>query len=217
MTTRVLIADDHQILREGLRSLLDKEPDIEVIGEASNGRGAVALARELKPDVVVMDVAMSDMGGIEATRQLTAKTPGVKVIALSMHSDRRFVAGMLGAGALGYLLKDSAFDELAHSIRTVITNEIYLSPGITGIVVQDYMNRLSDNASEDEPDLTPREREVLQLLAEGNTTTTIAQVLQISAKTVETHRKQIKDKLHLNSVAELTKYALRMGLTTLDG
>lgn len=217
MTTRVLIADDHQILREGLRSLLDKEPDIEVIGEASNGRGAVALARELEPDVVVMDVAMSDMGGIEATRQLTAKTPGVKVIALSMHSDRRFVAGMLGAGALGYLLKDSAFDELAHSIRTVITNEIYLSPGITGTVVQDYMNRLSDNASEDEPDLTPREREVLQLLAEGNTTTTIAQVLQISAKTVETHRKQIKDKLHLNSVAELTKYALRMGLTTLDG
>lgn len=217
MTTRVLIADDHQILREGLRSLLDKEPDIEVIGEASNGRGALALARELEPDVVVMDVAMSDMGGIEATRQLTAKTPGVKVIALSMHSDRRFVAGMLGAGALGYLLKDSAFDELAHSIRTVITNEIYLSPGITGIVVQDYMNRLSDNASEDEPDLTPREREVLQLLAEGNTTTKIAQVLEISAKTVETHRKQIKDKLHLNSVAELTKYALRMGLTTLDG
>lgn len=217
MTTRVLIADDHQILREGLRSLLDKESDIEVIGEASNGRGAVALARELQPDVVVMDVGMSDMGGIEATRQLTAKTPGVKVIALSMHSDRRFVAGMLGAGALGYLLKDSAFDELAHSIRTVITNEIYLSPGITGIVVQDYMNRLSDNASEDEPGLTPREREVLQLLAEGNTTTKIAQVLEISAKTVETHRKQIKDKLHLNSVAELTKYALRMGLTTLDG
>ena len=217
MITRVLIADDHQILREGLRSLLDKEPDIEVIGEARNGRGAVALARELQPDVVVMDVAMSDMGGIEATRQLTAKTPGVKVIALSMHSDRRFVVGMLGAGAFGYLLKDSAFDELAHSIRTVITNEIYLSPGITGIVVQDYMNRLSDNASEDEPDLTPREREVLQLLAEGNTTTKIAQVLEISAKTVETHRKQIKDKLHLNSVAELTKYALRMGLTTLDG
>ena len=217
MTTRVLIADDHQILREGLKSLLEKEPDIEVIGEASNGRGAVALARELEPDVAIMDVAMSDMGGIEATRQITAKTPGVKVIALSMHSDRRFVAGMLGAGASGYLLKDSAFDELAHAIRTVIANEIYLSPGINGIVVQDYMNRLSENASEHEPVLTPREREVLQLLAEGNTTTRIAEVLQISAKTVETHRKQIKDKLHLNSVAELTKYALRMGLTTLDG
>lgn len=217
MTTHVLIADDHQILREGLKSLLDKEPDIEVIGEASNGRGAVALAGELKPDVVIMDVAMSDMGGIEATRRITAKTPGVKVIALSMHSDRRFVAGMLGAGALGYLLKDSAFDELARSIRAVIANEIYLSPGITGIVVQDYMNRLSDNVSEDEPVLTPREREVLQLLAEGNTTTKISQVLGISAKTVETHRKQVKNKLHLNSIAELTKYALRTGLTTLDG
>lgn len=217
MTTHVLIADDHQILREGLKSLLDKEPDIEVIGEASNGRGAVALAGELKPDVVIMDVAMSDMGGIEATRRITAKTPGVKVIALSMHSDRRFVAGMLGAGALGYLLKDSAFDELARSIRAVITNEIYLSPGITGIVVQDYMNRLSDSVSEDEPVLTPREREVLQLLAEGNTTTKISQVLGISAKTVETHRKQVKNKLHLNSIAELTKYALRTGLTTLDG
>lgn len=217
MTTHVLIADDHQILREGLKSLLDKEPDIEVIGEASNGRGAVALAGELKPDVVIMDVAMSDMGGIEATRRITAKTPGVKVIALSMHSDRRFVAGMLGAGALGYLLKDSAFDELARSIRAVIANEIYLSPGITGIVVQDYMNRLSDNVSEDEPVLTPREREVLQLLAEGNTTTKISQVLGISAKTVETHRKQVKNKLHLKSIAELTKYALRTGLTTLDG
>lgn len=216
MATRVLIADDHQILREGLRSLLQNEPDIEVIGEADNGHNAVSLSKELRPDVVIMDVAMPDLGGVAATRQILAEAPDVKVVALSMHSDRRFVAGMLGAGAAGYLLKDAAFEELALSIRSVVADQVYLSPGVAGVVVEDYIGHLSPTEAGDARALTPREREVLQLLAEGKTTADIAGLLQISTKTVETHRRQIMDKLELRSVAELTKYAVRKGLTALD-
>ena len=216
MATSVLIADDHKILREGLRTLLQNERDIEVVGEAENGRNAVHLAKELQPDVVIMDITMPGLSGVEATRQIMAEAPGIRVVALSMHADRRFVAGVLAAGASGYLLKDSAFEELTLSIRTVMGNQVYLSPGITGVVIKDYMRRLSGTESGNTPILTPRETEVLQLLAEGRHTADIANLLQISVKTVETHRKQIMDKLDLHSVAELTKYAVREGLTSLD-
>ena len=213
MTTRVLLADDHKILRQGLQTLLQNEPDIEVVGQADNGRGAIELAKELRPDVVIMDVAMPDVGGIGATRELVNAVPTAKVVALSMHSDRRFVTGMLSAGASGYLLKDSAFEELALSIRAVMRGELYLSAGITGVVVDELVGpRLAT-----EPLLSTRETEVLQLLAAGKSTADMARELGVSVKTIETHRRQIMHKLGLHSVAELTKYAVREGLTSLDG
>lgn len=210
MSIRVLLADDHKIVREGLRSLLEKQHGIEVIAEAENGRTAVRLARKLSPDVVVMDIAMPDLNGIGATFQIIAESPGVKVIALSMHSDRRFVARMFKAGASGYLLKDCAFEELDRAINAVVANQIYLSPGIAGVVVEDFVSHLPDT------DLTPRECEVLQLLAEGNGTKQIASRLHVSVKTIEAHRRQIMEKLGIHSIAELTKYAIREGLTSLE-
>jgi len=216
VTTRILLADDHQILRDGLRALLERESDFDVVGEAENGREAVRLVRELKPDVVVMDIAMPDLNGIEAARQITSEFPKVKVVALSMHKDRRFVKGMLEAGALGYVLKASAFEEVAEAIRKVLTGRIYTSPKISDIVMEDYVRQLSKSEPQTESSLTPREREVLQLLAEGNSSKEIAAALSVSANTVDTHRHRIMEKLGLHSVAELTKYALRTGLTSLE-
>ncbi|MCD6302422.1 MAG: response regulator transcription factor [Anaerolineae bacterium] len=216
MITKIILADDHKIMREGLRTLLEKEPGIEVIGEAKTGREAVRLARELLPDVVIIDIGMPDLNGIEATRQILAKFPSIKVIALSMHSDKRFVTGMLSAGASGYLLKDCAFEELAYAIRTVAANQIYLSAGITGTVIKDYVRHLSPKDLSPQPILTDREREVLQLIAEGQTTNQIASSLYVSVKTVETHRQHIMKKLDINSIAELTKYAIREGMTSLE-
>jgi DNA-binding NarL/FixJ family response regulator len=213
MSVKILLADDHKIMREGLRSLIEKKPDMEVVAEAENGRMTVQLARRLRPDVVIMDVAMPDMNGMEATHRIIDGSSGVKVIALSVHSDRRFVAGMLSAGASGYLLKDCAFEELEHAIQAVILNRIYLGNGIANIVVGDYVTHLRKSDSPAFSVLTAREREVLQLLAEGKTTKQIASCLSVSIKTVETHRRQIMDKLNLDSIAELTKYAIREGLT----
>jgi two-component system, NarL family, response regulator NreC len=215
MPTRILIADDHKIFREGLRTLLQNRGDIEVIGEADNGRSVVGLAAELRPDIVIMDVAMPDLNGIEATRQIMGARSPAKVLALSMHSDSRFVTRMLQAGAQGYLLKDCAFEELALAIDTIVGDGVYLSPGVTGVVVRDYVQHLAEGDGGIAA-LSPREREVLQLVAEGLTTKDIAGKLHISVKTVETHRKQIMDKLEIRSVAELTKYAVREGLTSLD-
>jgi two-component system response regulator NreC len=216
MSIRILLADDHKIIREGLRSLLEKEPDLEVVAEAGNGAKTVKLARKLKPEIVIMDITMPDLNGIEATRQIIGELPNIKVIALSMHSDRRFVVGMLKAGASGYLLKDCAFDELIHTVHTVVSNRIYLSPGITDIVVNDYLRQISTTNSSVTSVLTAREREVLQLLAEGKTTKQIADHLYLSVKTIETHRRQIMFKLDIHSIAELTKYAIREGLTSLE-
>lgn len=216
MSTRIILADDHGIMREGLRALLEKKPGIEVIAEAENGRTTVELSRELKPDVVIIDIAMPDLNGIEATRQIVAESPGVKVIALSMHSDRKFVREMLSAGASGYMLKDSAFEELDKAISTVNDNQTYLSPGIADTVVKDYLGKIVTDNSAASIALTNREREVLQLFAEGKTTKQIASLLFLSIKTIETHRKQIMGKLGLNGIAELTKYAIREGLTSLE-
>jgi DNA-binding NarL/FixJ family response regulator len=217
MAVRILLADDHKIVRDGLRSLLEKQQGMEVVGEAENGRRALELAQQKKPDVVIMDVSMPDLNGIEATRQMLADQPRVRVIALSMHSDRRLVAGMLQAGASGFLLKYCAFDELARAINTVMSNQPYLSPRIAGTVIQDYVRRITPSESPtSDALLTTREREVLQLLAEGWSTKKIGSHLHVSVKTVETHRRQMMDKLGLHTIAEITKYAIREGLTSLE-
>jgi two-component system response regulator NreC len=216
MNIRVLLADDHKIVRQGIRGLIETQADMEVIAEAEDGRTTVKLAQEMSPNIVIMDVAMPRLNGIEATRQITKNNHAVKVLALSMYADRRFVAGMLSAGASGYLLKDCAFEELVEAIRSVAKNRIYLSPQIASVVVKDYVNRLDQSQSSVFSILTDREREVLQLLAEGKTTKEIAGKLSVSFKTIETHRKQIMDKLNVNSIAELTKYAVREGITTLE-
>ena len=213
--TRVLLADDHKILRQGLRTLLEQEKDIQIVGEADNGRSSVKLTGELAPDVVIMDVAMPDLNGIDATRRITEADPRTRVLALSMHSDGRYVKGMLQAGARGYILKDCAAEELTHAIRTVMAGQVYVSPGVTGTIVNDYVRQLT--AADEPAILTRREREVLQLLAEGGSTANIAAGLNLSVKTIETHRKRIMDKLDLRSIAELTKYAIREGITTVDG
>jgi DNA-binding NarL/FixJ family response regulator len=196
MSLRILLADDHEIVREGLRSLLEKQPDMEVIAEAENGRTTVALSRKFKPDVVIMDITMPDLNGIEATRQIVTESPRVKVLALSMHSTRKLVTEMLNAGASGYLLKHSAFEELGRALHTVMDNQIYLSPKIANIVVDDYRFARAKTPSALST-LTNREREVLQLLAEGKSTKRIASSLHVSISTVESHRKQIMDRLGL--------------------
>ena len=218
MNIRILLADDHRILREGLRSLLAQQPDITVVGEASNGEAAVALVRELRPDLVIMDVVMPGMGGISATRQIRAECPDTRVIALSMHSDLRFVSEMVRAGALGYLVKDSTFEELHEAVRSVIANRPYLSTVITGTLVEDFFRQT--NALEGPPvsplqSLTGREQQILGLLADGKRVKEIARLLNISVKTVESHRQSIMDKLEIHTTMGLTQYALRKGLTSI--
>ena len=216
MSVKILLADDHQIIREGLRSLIEKQPGMEVVAQVENGRTAIKLTRKIKPDVIVMDINMPDMNGIDATRQIVAEFPGIKIIAFSMHSDHQFVAGALKAGVSGYLLKDSAFEELARAIRTVVANQTYLSPKIAVDVVKDYVEKLVDDRTGAPSILTNREREVIQLYAEGHATKQIAERLYVSIKTVETHRRNIMKKLDIRSIADLTKFAIREGLTSLD-
>jgi DNA-binding NarL/FixJ family response regulator len=216
MSIRVLLSDDHRIVREGLRTLLEKEPDIDVVAEAEDGRSTVEFARKLRPQVVVMDITMPGLNGIEATRQIINEVPGVKVLALSIHSDQRFVVGMLRAGATGYLIKDCASEELVSAIRSMLHNQTYLSPRIADIVRRECLRQGPKADTSVFSILTAREREVLQLIAEGKTTKCIASCLEVSVKTIETHRQHIMAKLNLYSLAELTKYAIREGLTSLE-
>lgn len=216
MSIRVLIVDDHKIMREGLRSLLEKQPDIEVVAEAESAQQALKLVVEMMPDIVIVDVVMPSLNGIEATRRILAKAPNVKVIALSMYSDKRFVMEMLRAGASGYLLKDCAFEEIDEAIRTVIQDRTYITPRIVDIIVKDYFSQTEKPTSSALSALTSRQYEVLQLLAEGKTTREIAHQMSLSVKTIESHRQQIINKLNIRSIAGLTKYAIREGLTSPD-
>jgi DNA-binding NarL/FixJ family response regulator len=213
---RVILADDHAIVREGLRSLLEKQPDIEIVCEAEDGRIAVERAGELLPDVVVMDITMPNLNGIEATRRIVDEFPQIKVIALSIHSDRRFVSDMLMAGATGYVLKEGLLDELVKAIRTVAAGESYLSSKITGIVVEDYVKVLTTVADSSLSSLTSRERKVLQLIAEGKATEQIAMKLLVSTKTVEANRRKIMEKLNAHTIADLVKIAVIENLVTLE-
>ena len=213
MGIRILLTDDHQIVREGLRSLLEKQPDMEVVAEAADGITAIELARELTPDIVLMDVGLPGLSGVDATRRIVAENPDIIVIGLSMHADGRFVETMLEAGAKGYLLKDCAFEELAKAILSVLENGNYISSEVKGAPTGDRLR----TGTALPPNLTPQERNVLRVLAEGKSTKEAASALRISVKTVETHRQHIMAKAELDSMAELTKFALRKGLTTLEG
>ena len=216
MTTKIILADDHNVLRAGLKSLLNSERDFEVIAEAEDGQEVVRLAKKHGPDIVVLDIGMPNMNGIQATQHIVAEVPGTRVLALSMHSDHQYVVNMLKAGASGYMLKDCAYEELISAVRAITAGKFYLSKDITGLVVSDYISKIKHVESIDEPVLTSRERETLQLIAEGKSTAEAAKILNVSAKTVETHRKNIMDKLDIHSIAELTKYAVRIGLTSLE-
>jgi DNA-binding NarL/FixJ family response regulator len=216
MSIRILLADDHAIVRHGLSRAIQQEDDMEVVGQASDGHSTVELARELAPDVVVMDISMPDLNGIEATREIQREAPGVRVIALSMHSAKRYVTEMFRAGASGYLLKDCDFDELARAVRTVAEGKTYVSPSISNVVVEDLVHTEEKMEPTAFSVLTQREREVLQLLAEGRTTKQIALRLHISPKTVEAHRLRVMNKLEIDNVAQLTKYAIQEGLTSAE-
>lgn len=213
---RILLADDHKMFRDGLKSLINAQDDMEIIGATENGRNAVQIAEELTPDVIIMDIGMPDMNGIEATRQIVDKLSHAKVIALSMHTDKRFIVGMFQSGASGYLLKDCAFDELVQAIRTVLSEHVYLSSEIASKVVEDFAQSTPTSANEPLSILTNRERDVLQLLAEGCSTKEIAHERNVSVKTIENYRHKLMRKLSLDSVADLTKFAVREGLTTLE-
>ncbi|MGV3773510.1 MAG: response regulator [Verrucomicrobiales bacterium] len=216
MKTRIILVDDHKLMREGLSSLLSAQPEINVVAQAENGREAVQMVEKMHPDVVVMDVSMPDLNGIDATRQIISRSPKTRVIGLSMHSDRQFIVEMLRAGACGYLLKDSAVEDLASAIQKVSKGQTFIAPNIAGFSMEEYLDTREEARPLLSPRLTDREREVLQLIAEGKGTKEIAADLHLSVKTVETHRQHLMDKLDIYSVAELTKYAIREGLTTLD-
>jgi len=211
MEIKILLADDHKILRDGLRHLIENHVSMKVVGEATDGRVAVSLSEKLHPDVVIMDVAMAGLNGVEATKQITAANPNVKVIGLSMHSNKRFILGMFKAGAYGYLLKDADSDELVKAIKIVASNKKYISQCISGTI----LDELIFPSAKTEVSLSDREREILQLIAEGKSSKETGEILFLSSKTVDAHRKNIMDKLELYTIPDLTKYAVRTGLTSL--
>ncbi len=207
--TRILLADDHAVVRQGFRLILNAQPDLEIVGEAGNGHEAVELAERLQPDIVIMDVAMPGLSGIEATRRLTAGAPRARVLALSMHKDSVYVREMLKAGARGYLLKDALDTDLLAAVQALARGDGYLSPAISDAVLNDYRKHVTDPIDL----LSSREREVLQMIAEGKTNKEIATVLNLSVYTVDAHRGRIMEKLNLHSTAELVRFAMRSGIT----
>jgi DNA-binding NarL/FixJ family response regulator len=213
---KILLADDHRILRTSLRELLEKQPFLEVVDEAEQGKKAVQLCLKRQPDVVLMDISMPDLNGIEATRQIINSCPNIRVIILSAHSGHQYVADVFRAGASGYLLKDCSSDELVSAIRTVASGETFLCSQIAAIVRDDYLRSLTQGNPSTSSALTAREREVLQLIAEGNSVKEIAFSCNLSVKTIEAHRQRIMGKLNIHSVAGLTKYAIREGLTSVE-
>jgi len=217
MSTRVLLAEDHALVRSGIRSLLEASKEVDVVGEAGTGREAVEMAAQLKPDLVLMDLAMNDLNGIDAARQLSARGEGINVIMLSMHAEEQYIYEALKAGAKGYVLKSSAFKELITGIREVVAGRTYVSPSLSNVVMNDYVRRAKGEHTPTELDkLTTREREVLQLIAEGNSSAEVAQILYISVRTVDTHRHNIMEKLDIHSIAGLTKFAIKTGLCQLQ-
>ncbi len=215
MTIKLLIADDHLVVREGMRAMLKSVPDMDVVGEAEDGRQAVDLCRVLKPDLVIMDISMPVLGGVEATREIKAENPRVRVLALSMHTQKHFIQNVLEAGASGYLLKTCISEEIRDAIRKIIAGETYICSKISNVVVDAYVEQFQSRES-GYARLSPRERQVVQLLAEGKRTKDIAQDLHISPRTVEVYRAQIMKKLNFESMADLVKFAIREGMTSLD-
>jgi DNA-binding NarL/FixJ family response regulator len=215
MSARILLVDDHQVLREGLRSLLEKQPDMEVVGEASDGRMALQLVRGMKPDIVIMDVNMPGMDGIDATRLITRDYPGTKVLALSMFLRKAFVSEMFKCGASGYILKENTSAEIVEAVRTILAGEKYVCLRAAGLLVDEYVHGRAFDAEDSR--LTEREMEIIRMLANGQTTKEIALATNASAKTVDACRRRVMRKLGVSSVAEIVKYAIREGLTTVDG
>jgi two-component system, NarL family, response regulator NreC len=218
MAIRIALCDDHQIIREGLRSLLEKQSDMTVVGEGTNGLEAIRIAREKKPDIIVLDIAMPELNGIAAARRITVDFPSIKILALSMHSDHHFVTEMLEAGASGYMLKDGAFSELTNAIRMIMTGGLFISPRLASSVLESFTGKSKTTAKTHRKiDLSERESEILQMISEGKSSKIISSSLGISIKTVETHRQHIMQKLGVHNVAALTKFAIREGLTSLEG
>lgn len=212
MSIKIILADDHVMLRHGLSRLFEQEEDMDVIGQTEDGHTTIDLAKELMPNIVIMDIGMPGLNGIETTRRIIQDVPKVKVIGLSMHSSDKYVREMFRAGASGYLLKDCTFEELVEAIRTVMSGQTYISPAIGDMIIREYTSKEDEHKSVFSI-LSQREREVLQLLAEGKTTKQIGRKLYISPKTVEAHRLRVMDKLEIDNVAQLTKYAIQEGLT----
>jgi DNA-binding NarL/FixJ family response regulator len=213
---KIVIVDDHKLFRIGLRQILERQHEIKVVGEASNGFDAVDIVKDLQPDLVLIDISMAQLNGIEAARKIIADNPEVKTMILSMHADRRYILESLRAGVRGYLLKDSAPEELLSAIKKVMQNQFYLSPKINEQVIAGFMQMAVPETTSPFSSLSSREREVLQLIAEGKSTHQVAEKLNVSAKTIETHRMHIMDKLNIHTIAELTRYAIREGLSPLD-
>ncbi|MEJ2720513.1 MAG: response regulator transcription factor [bacterium] len=211
-TIRILLADDHEVLRDGLQALINRQPDMDVVAAVGSGRSVVEQARMLQPDVIVMDIGMPDLNGIDATRQITTDSCAGKVLCLSMHKEQSLIGAMLQAGASGYLVKNCAGRELVDAIRTVASGHTYISPMIADEVVEGYVRKRSDPGPNVYSELSGREREILQLIAEGRNTKEIADQLAVSEKTVAAHRLNLMKKLDLHSIADLTRYAIRQGL-----
>jgi two-component system response regulator NreC len=215
MSIKLVLADDHSLIRVGLQSLIEKETDLQIIGQASDGRQTVSLVQKLKPDIVIMDISMPGLNGIEATRQIKAIDENIKIIALSVHDEALYVRRMLKAGASGYLVKHSDFNELVEAIRAVTRDQLYLSPRISNELVHDYLKHLPDDEATAFSILSEREREILQLLAEGKTKQEIAKILFLSVKTVDSHRQNIMNKLSITTLSDLIRYAIREGISEL--